>query len=101
VSVILSALIVETPNENGLIPPDQPAGHLVVVVRAFCPQIVPFGPFLSVIPIRKYCTVHSLPDELFHGLEDVTNSIAVGPKTETTATLKLVLFRSEATEHSK
>ena len=33
-----------------LIPHDQPVGHLVVVLPAFCPQIAPSGPFLPVMP---------------------------------------------------
>jgi hypothetical protein len=58
----------------GLIPHDQPVGHLVVVLPAFCPQIAPIGPFLLV---RKYCAVYILRFDLFHGMEEVVGSIPI------------------------
>ena len=61
----------------GLIPHDQPVGHLVEVLPAFCPQIAPIGPFLPVVPVPKYCAVYSLRFELFHGMEEVIGSIPI------------------------
>ena len=61
--------------ELGLIPHNQPAGHLVVILPAFCPQIAPGGPFLPVMPVRKYCAVYNLRFELFHGMEEVVGLI--------------------------
>ena len=61
----------------GLIPHDQPVGHLVGVLPAFCPQIAPIGPFLPVVPVPKYCAVYILRFELFHGMEEVIGSIQV------------------------
>jgi hypothetical protein len=52
----------------GLIPHDQPIGHLVVVLPAFCPQIAPSGPFLPVMPVCKYCAVCILRFELLQGM---------------------------------
>ena len=61
----------------GLIPHDQPIGHLVVVLPAFCPQIAPSGPFLPVMPVRKYCAVYILRFDLLHGMEEVIGSIPI------------------------
>jgi len=61
----------------GLIPHDQPVGHLVYVLPAFCPQIAPSGPFLPVMPVRKYCAVCILRFELLHGMEEVIGSIPI------------------------
>jgi hypothetical protein len=63
--------------EFGLIPHDQPFGHLVVVLPAFCPQIAPIGPFLPVVPVHKCCAVYILRFELFHGMEEVIGSIPI------------------------
>ena len=60
---------------RGLIPHDQPAGHLVRFLPAFCPQMTPVGPFLPVVPVRKYCAVYSLWFDSFHGMEEVVGSI--------------------------
>ena len=57
--------------EFGLIPHDQPFGHLVVVLPAFCPQIAPIVPFLPVVPARKYCSVYNLHFHAHHGMEEV------------------------------
>jgi len=63
--------------EFGLIPHDQPFGHLVVVLPAFCPQIAPIGPFLPVVPVHKYCAVYILRFDSFHGMEEVIGSIPI------------------------
>jgi len=42
---------------------------------AFCPQIVPGGPFLPAMPVPKHCAVYNLRFELFHGMEEVIGSI--------------------------
>ena len=60
-----------------LIPHDQPVGHLVVVLPAFCPQITPIGPFLPVVPVHKYCAVYISRLESFHGMEEVIGSIPI------------------------
>jgi hypothetical protein len=56
----------------GLIPHDQPVGHLVVVLPAFCPQIASIGPFL---PVNKYCAVYHLRFDIFHCMEEVIGKI--------------------------
>jgi hypothetical protein len=40
---------------------------------AFCPQIVPTGPFLPVVSVNKYCAVYILR----YGMEEVIGSIPI------------------------
>lgn len=44
---------------------------------AFLSQIAPIGPFLPVMPVRKYCAVYILRFDSFHGMEEVIGSIPI------------------------
>jgi hypothetical protein len=44
---------------------------------AFLSQIPPRGPFLPVVPVRKYCSVYILRFRLLHGMEEVIGSIPI------------------------
>jgi hypothetical protein len=67
-----SSLLLHNPGEQTeefrLIPHESALWPLGLL---FCPQIVPSGPFLTVVPIRKYCAVYSLRFDLYHGMEEV------------------------------
>jgi hypothetical protein len=54
--------------EIGPTPHDQPSGHSRIL-PAFCPQITPRGPLLSVMPARKYCAIYGLVFWAPHGME--------------------------------
>ena len=47
------------------------------ILPAFCPQIAPIGPFLPVVPARKYCAVYYLGQHTYHGMEEVIGSIPI------------------------
>lgn len=55
----------------GLDPHDQPVGHLVGILPAFCPQIAPIGPFLPTVPTHNVCAVYNLGEHSYHGVEEV------------------------------
>jgi len=40
-------------------------------------QILPIMPVLPIQPTRKCCAVYNLPEDSFHGMEEVTGSIPV------------------------
>jgi hypothetical protein len=69
--VQIRGLALTAAENRGPIPHDQPFGHLVVILPAFCPQIPPTRPFLPVMPVVKYCAVYNLRFEMFHGMEEV------------------------------
>ena len=52
-----------------------PVARRVGILAAFWQQITPIGPFLPVLPVRKYCAVYNLHFDPLHGMEEAVGSI--------------------------